>query len=128
VVVAGIIEVDASIPLTPFIEVANQLVTDVCGEFDYTSEKLELIERWLSAHFYAIRDPRIAREQAGPVSAQYQYKVDLNLAQTTYGQQAMLLDTEGGLAALNAQVTQGLRKFTVGASWLGTEDWGVETQ
>jgi hypothetical protein len=123
VAIASIIEVDSSIDLTPFIETANLVVTDVCGDFDYTDEKLEMIERWLAAHFYAVRDPRPASEAAGSVSANYQYKVDLNLAVTTYGQQAMLLDTSGGLAALNKRASSGHGVVT-GVRWMGKDDWG----
>jgi hypothetical protein len=121
--VAGIIEVDTNITLTPFIETANQMVTDACGEADYTEAKLELIERWLAAHFYAIRDPRATAERAGPVGANFESKVDLGLAITRYGQQAMALDTEGGLRALSEQATGGPGRITAGVTWLGTDDW-----
>ena len=50
--VQGIIEHDATIPLTPFIEAASALVTQCCTDLDtaYVAAQLELIERWLSAH------------------------------------------------------------------------------
>lgn len=128
--VALIIEVDANITtdLAPYIEVASQMVTDVCTGYDpaYDATKLELVERWLSAHFYAIRDPRAADEKAGPVAISYQYKVDLNLAVTTYGQQAMAIDTEGGLAALNGRITKGKAKVTPSVTWLGVEKWDTD--
>jgi hypothetical protein len=119
--VKGIIEVDEdSIPdLDPFILTANELVTECCGSAGYTATRLELIERWLAAHFVAIRDPRLASEQAG-VSARYQHKVGLILQVTTYGQQAMTLDTAGGLAALSKRAEEGKTK-SVGITWLGTD-------
>jgi hypothetical protein len=117
--VAGIIEVDPSIDLTPFIVAANELVTEVCGASGYTEERLELIERWLAAHFYAQRDARAQSEKAGSVGADYQSKVDLYLANTHYGQQAMLLDTKGGLASLNRQAALGAMQAKV--HWLGRE-------
>jgi hypothetical protein len=116
--VAGIIEADATIGLDPFIFTASELVTEVCAIAGYTVERLELIERWLSAHFYAIRDPRTTNEKAGSVGATYESKVDLNLALTRYGQQAMVLDTKGGLAQLNIVMSVGRRK--VGVTWVGT--------
>jgi hypothetical protein len=116
--VSAIIEVDAAIDLTPSIETANALVTELCAASGYSAARLELIERWLAAHFYAIRDPRAASEGAGGVSASYQHKVDLHFNQTTYGQQAMLLDTAGNLAALQAMMAQG--KGRVKAFWLGS--------
>lgn len=105
--VTEIIDVDENIDLAPFITTANSLVTEVCEGVGYTAARLELIERWLSAHFYAIRDPRVDSEKAGPVSQKYQYKVDLGLSVTTYGQMAMTLDTAGGLAKLNAATKSG---------------------
>lgn len=115
--VQAIIEVDASISLTPFIEVANNMVTRVCTDSDYDDDTLELIERWLAAHFYAIRDMRSANEKAGSVGQAFQYRVDLNLANTMYGQQAMMIDTEGSLR----EVSDGKpRRATM--TWLGKED------
>jgi len=117
--VALIIEVDSTISsdLAPFIEVANNLVTQVCTDSDYSDATLELIERWLSAHFYAIRDLRRDSEKAGAVSRKFQYKVGLNLQVTVYGQQAMIVDTAGNLLA----VSEGKRR-TPRINWLGTGD------
>ena len=57
--VEGIIEVDASISLDPFIETANAFVTECCSSVStYDATRLELIERWLSAHMYTNRDMR----------------------------------------------------------------------
>lgn len=122
VLVRGIIETDdTSIPdLDPFIEVANELVTELCTDSSYSTTRLELIERWLSAHFYAIRDPRPSSEKAGPVSVNYQYKVDLNLYVTTYGQQAAILDTAGNLAALNKRMKDGTKSSPT-LVWLGED-------
>jgi len=117
--VADIIEVDVTINLDPFISVANELVTEICSDAGYSAERLELIERWLSAHFYTNRDPRAEQERAGPVSAKYQSKVDLNLSTSHYGQTAMMLDTAGGLAALSN--SKGTRR-TASVVWLGTEE------
>ena len=109
--VKAIIEVDSTIivsdsDLDPFINTANELVTELCTGSNgpstaYTSTRLELIERWLAAHFYAVRDPRVKSERAGAVGVNYQEKVDLNLSLTPYGQQAMMLDTNGALTRLN---------------------------
>ena len=115
-----ILDDDTTIVTTPFIEVANDLVTDLCTDSDYTDAKLELIERWLSAHFYAIRDLRVDTDKADVVSQKFQYKVDLYLAQTQYGQQAMLVDTAGNLAALNKRMSTGADP-AAGVTWLGTE-------
>lgn len=126
--VGKIIEVDTSIDLAPFIEVANDLVTECCADAlkadgttaFYSGEQLEQIERWLAAHFYAIRDPRASDEKAGTVSQTIESKVDLGLNVTRYGQMALRIDRAGGLAALEA-AAKGGGVVTASAVWLGTE-------
>ncbi len=118
--VKKIIETDSSITdFTEFIGAANDLVTELCGTL-YSDARLRMIELWLSAHFYAIRDPRMASESAGGVSGSPQGQTSMALSSTSYGQQAMLLDTKGALAKLNAQVQSG-RVGTVEMFWLGQE-------
>ena len=124
--VALIIEVDESVSLTPFIEAANALVTEKCSTVTtYDADRLELIERWLAAHFYAIRDARPTHERAGSVGASYQSKVDLGFDVTHYGQMAMRLDTAGGLAALNMEAKKGGAR-TATVTWVGKEDTNRE--
>ena len=123
--VEAIIDIDSGINLTPFIEVANALVTEVCslatdsaGALVYGATRLELIERWLAAHFYHIRDPKASREEVDEVSATYRSIVEIGLNNTHYGQMAMIIDTNGGLARLNKS-TEGGKSNTVSLSWLG---------
>lgn len=120
--VGAIIEVDEDISVTPFIEAANALVTEICEPVAaYDATRLELIERWLAAHFYALRDPRAKQEQAGTVGQTLHVGwVRMHLQSTLWGQQAMLLDTAGGLARLNKGIETGKRGGTVGVTYLGT--------
>lgn len=118
--VGGIIQVDSRIPLDPFIDTANSLVTEVCAPAGYSDIRLEMIERYLSAHFYTLRAPRAVSEQAGPVNVTYQSKVDLFLKTSHYGQTAILLDTAGGLAALCTEDAAGVGKQKIGVDWLGS--------
>lgn len=120
--VSEIVEVDGNIDLLPFIETATALVDEVEAADTngvLSSTRLELIERWLAAHFYAMRDPRAVSERAGPVGATYQSKVDLGFAASHYGQQAMALDSTGKLKALS-DPTKG-RKRAASLFWAGTE-------
>lgn len=127
--VQGIIAVDASLIPTEtaalgFITPANELVTEACTgtagpSTAYTAARLELIERHLAAHFYTLQDPRAVTEKADDVSATYQSKVDLGFATSHYGQTAMRLDTNGGLAKLNRKMLKGPQ--TVGGFWAGTD-------
>ncbi len=123
--VGTIVEVDDSVPLDSAIQTAALLVTRCCTgalgpDPAYSSDELEMIERYAAAHFYSINVQRVASETAGPVQASYQYKVDLGLAVTTYGQQAMLLDFNGGLAQANANALKGKRKAKM--VWLGKDE------
>ncbi len=117
--VEAIIEVETGVTLTPFIAAANTLVTECCGEAGYDDDRLEQIETWLAAHFYTIRDPRLATEGAGGISFSVEGRTDMGFKSSKYGQMAMRLDTEGGLAALDQQAQAG--KPRAGIFWLGTE-------
>lgn len=136
--VRTIIDADASVSLDPFIEIAAELVTENCtaagwaaatGEevasfgVEYGATRLELIERYLAAHFYAIYDRPTQSEGAAGITATYIGKTGENLSATLHGQQAMLLDTAGRLAALNKGVADGAstarRQAAVGITYLG---------
>lgn len=117
--VAGVIEVDEDIVLDPFINLAAAIVTEHCeppGTLD--EARLTEIETWLAAHFYTVRDPRASSEGAGPVNQSFQSRVDLGLATSHYGQTAMILDSTGKLAALNAAMTKGGKRVAK-AYWGG---------
>lgn len=116
--VIGILDTpNMSADYSPYILSANTLTTGVClpgvtnPQVHYTDgyvgSNMELIERWLSAHFYCIFDPRSSFNQ-GPdfISDTIESKIDLGLKVTRYGQQALLMDYGGYLAAMeNAQQT-----------------------
>lgn len=117
--VGGIIEVDPTISLDPFIDTANQLVTEVCVGAGYADGRLEMIERWLAAHFYAMRDPRATQEVARGVGQSLQSAVSYGFKASHFGQQALRLDTAGGLAALDKATERGGIR-TVSGTYLGT--------
>lgn len=122
--VEQLIEVDTSISLTPFIDASNELVTELCVDSGYTDGRLTMIESWLAAHLYLMRDQAVAQERAGPVGVMYQYKIGLMLQQTKQGQTAMMLDTAGNLAALSKQMEQG-EASAISIGWMG-EDYDTE--
>lgn len=118
--VEEIIDVVAIIDLTPFIETASALVDTCCAvDGDYDATRLELIERWLSAHCYTIREMIAESEKASVAFEKKQSKVDLGFDTSHYGQMAMRLDYKGGLAALNNRAKKG-HKISYSAVWLGT--------
>lgn len=123
--VGGIIELDTDIDAGPFIDTANELVTECCVDSNpdpaYTDARLELIERWLAAHFYAMLVKQVASESVRGVQEVFQFKVGMFLSATMYGQQAMALDTAGGLSRLNKQTENGTRRRVGKMTWEGTE-------
>jgi hypothetical protein len=124
--VAGVIEADVNISLTPFIDSASMIVERACAVLDYTDAELELIERWLAAHFYAARDPQLASESIKGASSTYQGQTAMYFESTVYGQRAMQLDVLGGLIAIQNQLKNGKKKY-VGIDWLGTENEDSES-
>jgi len=88
-----------AIEVAPFITVANIIVTNqLTGE--HSADLLKEIERWLAAHFVAIRDPRAKTEKTGDASTSYYGEAGKGFDHTPYGQQVLALDTTGILASL----------------------------
>lgn len=137
---AILVDFREEVPLAPFIEAANHVVNRVVavapkGEGFYYDEigsaedatALEIIERWLSAHFYAAGpDARTQFEGVGPLMTRFQTRVDLNLSLTHYGQQAMVLDTSGALAAWNRTLEKGGIVGKARLTWLGNDPTTTE--
>lgn len=136
--VRGIIQTDEDVDLTPFIMMANAMTTNNCTypkpgqdptQFPpytdgYIDSQMELIERWLAAHYYTIYDNQLSRAKAGSVAVGFQFKIDLGLKASMYGQQVLRLDQYGGLAALDNTVNT-KRQIKVGINWIGKRPcWG----
>jgi hypothetical protein len=125
--VGAVIDVDDGDVLDPFINAANELVTEACASKKgadgvtpyYADARLTMIETWLAAHFYAVWKPRKSSLAPTGLSISYQSSVGLGFDVTHYGQHAMRLDTKGGLASINERTKKGGGK--VGAFWLGTD-------
>jgi hypothetical protein len=125
--VQKIIEVDSTISLTPFITVANLMVTKHCVDVAFTIAELFEIEKWLSAHFYTIRDKRVTSESAEGIGQSLQHVEDLGLDANEYGQMAKRLDWSGALASLDNSSKSGLRR-SVSLSWLGVANTEIVTE
>jgi hypothetical protein len=121
--VGKIVDLDDTIDVDPFIEIATLMVDDVIvPASDYSATRLEQIERYLAAHFYALKDQQPASEGAGSVSVSYQNRVDLYLNFTRFGQMAMTLDIDGILAALQKKMSTGKRSAGVTHLGLSTRE------
>lgn len=109
---------DGSTPdLSPRIDTATVIVdrVNVCAvakNIALTGTELELIERWLAAHFYAIVDKPYQSKSTGGASASFQGQTGMRLETTHYGQTAMNVDYSGCLENINK------RQFGRSA-WLG---------
>lgn len=83
--------------ISAMITVANLLVTRHVGTCANAAEKKE-IERWLAAHFVAVRDPREEELEVDDVVAVFQRGTSgKGLESTDYGQNALAIDCSGGL-------------------------------
>jgi hypothetical protein len=113
-------DVDPTIDVTSFIDLANDIVNESCLDSGYSEARLTRIETWLAAHFYCINDPRTTSENAGRVGVQYENQVGKGFELTRYGQQALLIDTAGNLAHIAWMQARGGRR-KVRMVWLGEE-------
>lgn len=100
--VEAIIEVDSSVDTDTFILAATTLVDAVLADDAYlTTAQLKEVERWLAAHFIAMRQRQARSEGVGDANVVYQVGyLGRGLQYTPYGQQALILDTSGKLAAM----------------------------
>lgn len=101
--------------LTGFIATASSLVdkvsaNDTAGKL--SASDLEIIERWLSGHFYQQSDQMFTSRSTGKASGSFQGQTGMGLENSIYGQTAMSLDVTRYLAALN-------KGGIVGGAWLG---------
>ena len=118
--VREILDVDPTIPsLEPFIAAAHSVINAHCEGL--APEIRQEVEKWLAAHFVCVRDPRAVSGTAKGVGETLQSRIDLGLNLSHYGQTAMLLDTTGGLAAWNTEVTEGKTKIPISMDWMGSK-------
>ena len=100
--------------LVPYIDTANLVVDRVatCATnkgYPLTSAELEMIERWLSAHYYTKSDPVYQSKSTAGASASF---VRGKNEPEPYKDAAISLDSSGCLAAI-------LNRQTASAVWLG---------
>lgn len=103
--------------LVPFITTASMVVDRLATQatangvaFSITQQ--ELVERWLSAHYYAQSDKPFQEESTGMAKSVYSGVTGKYLDSTLYGQTAKSIDPTGLLAGLTSGKTYG-------AFWLG---------
>jgi hypothetical protein len=120
--VFAIISSDAGIAstddLTVFITVANDIVTTDLAGNDYTELRLANIQLYLSAHFACLKYRQSDKIIIGESEDDYRNRLNQGYRQTTYGQQAITLDTSGTLAEASKESFKA--QFFTGET---TRDW-----
>lgn len=95
--------IDTDVKVEPHISVANVLVNTHLQGKGLPQLLLKEIERWLSAHFVAIQDPRAVSEGASELRQDFGLYKGKGLNNSEYGQQAIVLDHTGTLASLGGK-------------------------
>jgi len=114
---------DGLTDLTPFIASASAVVDRVntaaqnkaIMPVTLSAVELELIERWLAAHFYTVMDPLYRSKSTMGASGNFQRgQANDGFETTDYGRQACMLDYSGMLRAIG-------KRQVAGGYWAGIE-------
>lgn len=105
---------DGNTDLTPFIASANIIVNRVntCAlaknpAIVLGDDELELIERWLAAHYYCKMDQLYQSKSTSSASASFQGQKTNSIESTDYGQSAINMDYSGCLSAISKRAFAG---------------------
>lgn len=104
-----------TVDVSSYIDVATNIVDDIeaTGDSCLNDAKLELIERYLAAHFASLVNRRVTSKSIAGASTSFEGSVSgEGFDLTPFGQQAKLLDCTGLLSELP------LKKVSM--TWLGT--------
>jgi len=94
--------IDTERDTTPFINAAHLIVTEDLANSGHSNDRLKQIELYLAAHFVCVTEESggLTSSKVGQASETYGGKFTQGFNLTRYGQQAVVLDTTGALAAL----------------------------
>jgi hypothetical protein len=101
--VEAIIDVESHIDTNAFIATANIMVDEYLADEGLGDSILIEIEKYLAAHFIAIRQGILKAEDFGDAKDEYAIEVGKGLDATPYGQQVKVLDPSGLLASSTAR-------------------------
>jgi hypothetical protein len=86
----------ADVVIEPYIDVANDLVTEKLATDWFSDTRLAMIEKFLAAHLIvSTRDRQAVEEEIGEARVQYANVFKEGLKSTSYGQTVLMLDTSG---------------------------------
>lgn len=116
----------------PYIDTASAMVDAVVaadGLLMLGAGLQEIIERWLSAHYYQIGDPGYQSRTTAAANGTFNGQTTQAFKSTRYGQQALALDLTGFLARRDRELDS-LGRRMVQVAWLGgagTCEGGIDT-
>lgn len=104
--VQGVIQTD--LDTTPFITIADLIVTEDLASLGHSSDRLKQIELYIAAHFVAISDREggLTSLKLGDVTEQYGKLAGEFYMMTRYGQMALALESTGTLKGLSGQTAR----------------------
>lgn len=108
---------DGSTDLSPYIATATVMVDRVasCATVKgkaLSDAELELIERWLAAHLYAMADQTYTSKTTQGASGSFGGQLGMSLEATKYGQNALAVDYSGCLTVIS-------KRQVASFGWLG---------
>lgn len=117
--------------ITPYVETASAVIDMVveCAARKFrtvTDVVLELMERWLGAHFYAVSDKPYSQRQTLRASGTFHGQTGMHLEATLYGQTALVLDTTGCLN--NISNNSRAYAFWGGKPWADALPWWMRNE
>ena len=97
--------IDTNRDTTPFIDVADLLITESLSGKGLSNARLTKIELYLAAHFATVTEERggLTRSGVGDAVEAYNVEPGKGLLSTRYGQQAIALDSSGTLTSLSRE-------------------------
>lgn len=120
--VRAIIDVPADADLDTVIDDASLIVDAVLGASELPTGLLERIETYLAAHGWVMAgNAQLKSEKVGPLAESFAIDTGRFFEGSTYGQQALSLDSSGLLAQHNDRLKKGRGKRKMGVTWLGKD-------
>jgi len=88
--------------ITAIITDANTLITNATVNYDYSTDELKILEKWLSAHLISMSVYRTVAEEGLDVGkVKYTGKAGKGLDATPYGQTLLSFDRLGAMKRLD---------------------------
>lgn len=112
-----LIPTDSNLSIAPFLDAASALVDYIVTQDTasiLTTALKEQIEKWLAAHYYAIRDLQYHERETQDAKGKFQGKTGMGLDATLWGEQAKGFDVTGTLVRLDAK-----QRPVASVTWLG---------